>query len=212
MWALQVTAGVSERSLSMRVSKLMVALTAVLCVAGTAVAEDGADEHEAMMMEWMEKYATPGKEHDYFKFFVGQWEFENTSYMMGEPTMTPGMAAFELIMGGRYLSASHSGESGGMPFEGMGLSGFDRTTGECFNYWLDNHGTGVMESRGKIDEDGKGDLTVGANNSSPWGPTTWRMVTDITGDDTFTFTMYMASMGEPENKVMEIKYKRVKAS
>lgn len=42
--------------------------------------------------------------------------------------------------------------------------------------------------------------------------TTWRMTTDITGEDTFTFRMYMASMGEPEILAMQIDYTRVEGS
>ena len=197
----------------MRFSQLLIALPAILGLAGGALglADEGYD-HDAMMMEWMQKYASPGEEHEYFKFFEGDWKFENTTYMGPEPTKTPGMAHFQMIMGGRYLSGSHEGESGGMPFEGMGLSGYDRVSGEMFSLWIDNHGTGVMESRGSINPDGKGDMVVGADNSTPWGPTTWRMVTTITGDDSFTFTMYMSSMGQPESKAMEIEYERVKAS
>ena len=198
----------------MRIAKLMIAAAAVLCVAGPgALAQEGQD-HETMMSDWIQKYGTPGKEHEYYKYFVGTWTFENTSYMSPEPTVSTGTARFELVLGGRYLSGEHEGDSGGMKFEGMGLSGFDRLTGESFNYWVDSMGTGVVESRGAIDADGKGESLVGADNytNTPWGPSTWRMVTDITGQDTFTFTMYMASMGQPESKSMEIKYKRAKSS
>jgi hypothetical protein len=196
----------------MRVAKLMIAAAAVLCLASGALAEE--QDYEKLMADWMQKYGMPGKEHEYFQSFVGSWTFENTSYMGPEPTVSKGTAEFELVLGGRYLHSTHKGESGGMPFEGMGLSGFDRLTGECFNFWVDSMGTGVVESRGAIDADGKGETLVGSDNyvNTPWGPSTWRMVTDITGPDTFTFTMYMACMGQPESKTMEIKYKRSKAS
>jgi len=193
--------------------RLLLAAAAVLALAAGAGAQEGADQDQ-MMMEWMQKYGTPGPEHEYFKFFVGDWKFENTSYLGPEPTVSPGTARYDLVIGGRYLTSKHSGESGGMPFEGMGLAGFDRVTGECFNYWTDNMGTGVLESRGSLDADGKGESLVGADNypGTGWGPTTWRMITRITGKDTFTFTMYMSSMGQPESKAMEIKYTRTKAS
>jgi len=195
----------------MRLTKLFAAVAASFALAIPATAQEG-DGHDALMMEWMEKYAQPGPEHEYLKYFVGDWTFVNTNYSMGEPVTSEGTAHYELVLDGRYLSATHAGESGGMAFEGMGISGFDRATGECFQYWIDSMGTGVLKSRGKIREDGKGDLVVGADNSSPWGPTTWRMVTDITGEDTFTFKMYMASLGEPETLAMQIEYTRVEGS
>jgi hypothetical protein len=197
----------------MRVWQLMVSGAAMaLCLAPGVIADEGAGEFDAMMMEWMEKYSMPGEEHEYFEFFVGQWKYENTSYMGPEPSTSVGTAEYQLIMGGRYLSASYEGESEGQPFHGMGLSGYDRVSGECFNYWIDDHGTGVLESRGSIAPDGKGDQTVGAHTDPLWGPATWRMVNEITGEDTFTFSMYMASMGQPEKMIMQIKYVRLKAS
>jgi len=37
----------------------------------------------------------------------------------------------------------------GMPFEGMGLDGYDNASKEYISIWIDNMGTGIMYMKGK---------------------------------------------------------------
>jgi hypothetical protein len=175
-----------------------------------------ADDHDAMdpntaMEEW-QKYMNPGEAHQKMEYFVGDWKLVNTSWMMGpdQPMVSEGTMKAEMILGGRYLRSRTEGEMMGMPFEGISISGYDNVTKEWFNLWLDNMGTGVMISRGGYDENG--DMVVTGIWPDPMmGEIPYRMVSRITGPDTYVFDMYTGA-GDDERHDMQVKYTRVKSS
>lgn len=192
----------------------LVPLGVLVLVAGAAAQDqrEGFDQ-EAMMKEWMVKYALPAEEHDYLSYFEGDWKVESTMYMGPTPEVSEGTSHMELAMGGRYLHASHSSEMNGMPFEGHGITGYDRVSGEFFNIWLDNMGTGFMEGRGHALKTGKGHEVSGTmKDPLMGGDTSFRMVTTVVDDDRFKFDMYMTPPGQEESKAMEITYTRQKSS
>jgi hypothetical protein len=168
-----------------------------------------AHEHEAYMKEWMEKYSMPGAEHKMLEYFAGEWTFKNKSFMGGTETVSDGTAHCEMAMGGRYLHATHKSVMEGMPFEGYGITGFDRVNGEYFNVWFDNMGTGYMEAHGAALEKGKGFELTGLWDDPIMGEMDFRMRTEIHGDDSYTFRMYMSPADGDEELAMEIKYTRV---
>ncbi|GJM44463.1 MAG: hypothetical protein DHS20C21_13050 [Gemmatimonadota bacterium] len=162
---------------------------------------------EEDMAKWM-KTMSPGKAHKALEFFAGDWTFVNKSFMSGTETDEEGTTHAAMMMGGRYLHSSHKSQSMGMPFEGAGITGYDNMAGEYFNLWLDNFGTGVIVSRGSADE--KGNITTKGTMPDPMSGDMigFRMVTMVTGPNSYTFEMYMDSP-EGEQRVMEIKYARV---
>ena len=60
---------------------------------------------DRQMMEMMEKYATPGKDHELLKKFVGEWNVEIKSWMEpeGTPFTSQGTMKSKLIFDGRYV-------------------------------------------------------------------------------------------------------------
>ncbi len=48
----------------------------------------------------------------------------------------------------RYLEQVYRGTSMGMPFEGIGFTGYDNTQRKYVGTWMDNFGTGLMSSVG----------------------------------------------------------------
>src|SRR4030095_7138272 len=85
----------------------------------------------AEMEAWM-KAATPGEHHKNLNFFVGDWKTQNTMWMDGSETKTEGTAHIEWAMDGRYVISKHSGNFMGMPFQGMGIDGYDNVTSKYF--------------------------------------------------------------------------------
>jgi hypothetical protein len=178
-----------------------------------AASDPQAMDQEAMMKEWMEKYGIPGKEHKQLEYFAGTWSVTNTSYWGPAPEVTTGTSRGELKMGGRYLHQSYESEMSGMPFEGFGIFGYDRVSGEFFNYWFDSMGTGCMAARGHASADGKSwELKADCNDPMMGGMTSYRMITTIADNDNYSFVMYSTPPGQKESKSMEIKYTRVKSS
>ncbi len=195
-----------------------VAVIAGVLVACSAFAADPAKESKdmppmdpAQMEAWM-KAMSPGDQHKHFSYFVGDWNADNTMWMEGQESKSKGTVHYEMAMGGRYLVSKHKGDFNGMPFEGMSIDGYDNVNQEYFGIWLDNMGTGYMESKGKPSGDGKVMTYTGSTKDPMTGKMVeHRMVSTITGPDTSKFEMWMTEPGKKEAKMMEIVYTRVKS-
>ncbi len=163
--------------------------------------------HADMEKMWAE-YATPGPEHEHFKKMVGNWKAVAKDFMTDpqNPTVTEGTAKFDLVLGGRFLRQEYHSQFQGMPFEGVGINGFDKSTKKYVGTWIDSMGTGIMNTVGEFDA-ATGTMTETAEMSSPMGIMKVKMVTQHTSDDKAVFTMYMTGP-EGEMKSMEITYTR----
>jgi hypothetical protein len=185
---------------------IMVALAAVI-VAGSAAAEDGAENSDpaaemAMMQEMMEKYGSPGPEHAYMEPFVGAWTYTTKAWMMPDtdPMSSTGTCEYAWIHGGRFMSHSIKGNMMGMPFTGTGMMGYDRYKNELFSLWMDSMGTGMMVSRGSVSDDGKTFTLIGhyddywTGHDNKWTKT----VMTVHGPDSHQLEMYVKGEdGEP---------------
>ena len=63
---------------------LVAALTAPVWALQQASSTKEMSAQDKQMMEMMEKYGTPGKEHELLKKFVGEWNVEVKSWMKPE--------------------------------------------------------------------------------------------------------------------------------
>jgi hypothetical protein len=165
---------------------------------------------EAMMKAWQD-YMTPGAMHELLAKGVGEWKSEITSWMAPDmpPSTTEGKSVCESILGGRYFRTKETASFMDMPFEGSGLSGYDNATKKFFNVWTDNMGTGLLITEGTYDEATK-TFTYTGSGVGPSGEYKVREIVTLIDDDHTMFTMYMEEGGNPEMKMMEIKYSRVK--
>lgn len=188
--------------------KILITCCAVVALAAPVYADGHAEsgtDHAGDMQKWM-ALMKPGDAHAAMEYFVGDWTFEHTSWMMGEePSVSQGTASAELVLGGRYLISRAHGTMMGMPFEGMAVAGFDNGAQEHWSLWIDNFGTGYMMGAGTEDADGV--LTM----SGDWSEGPFKWVQKIQDDDHYVFEMHM-KMGDEMGKVMEIVYSRVKSS
>lgn len=206
---------------------LLASLALVGFACGAAVAQDSykadphkkgdhADQHAmspeaaAEMEAWM-KAATPGEHHQRLNYFVGSWNVTVKSYMGGpEPMTSSGSSNVEWIMDGRYIKDTFKGDFMGMPFQGMGITGYDNIQGHYVGLWIDNMGTGFMTSKGTWDQATKTYTFKAAypDAMNPGKMKKLKEVLKIVSDTEYTFTMYDTSEdGEPKLE-MEITYKR----
>jgi hypothetical protein len=104
---------------------------------------------EAMKAQW-EAAMKPSAGHARLMPMVGTWR-ATTTYTMtpgAPPQVHGGTSIHRLVLGGRYLEQIYKGMSMGMPFEGIGYTGYDNVQKRYFGTWMDTFGTGVMNSVG----------------------------------------------------------------
>ena len=171
--------------------------------------QDPADM-EKMFMEAMEKYATPAKQHAELAKREGEWTADLKMWMAPgmPPEIMSGQASFKTIMGGRFLHQDYTGEYNGMPFEGAGLTAYDRIKKTYVNVWIDNMGTGIAYSEGKMKD---GVVTyVGEMPDIMQGKYIPSRTTErIVDENTFVVEMYTAGPDGKDFMTMEITYKRI---
>ena len=164
-------------------------------------------EEQKMMKLWQE-YATPGKNHKYLEYFVGEWDTTTKSWQKpgAEPMVEKQEVKSKMIFGGRYLKSHLKGSMMGMQAEGMMITAYDNFKKKFISIWLDSQGTGIFQASGTLDTSGK-IRTETAEWDDFWtgGKTNYKLVTKIIDKDTYVFEMYQNNF-----KSMEMTYKRKK--
>ena len=61
-----------------------------------------------------------------------------------DPMVMDGTSENRWVMGGRYLEQRFNGNFMGMPFEGIGYTGYDNVKKQYWGTWMDNMSTGMM--------------------------------------------------------------------
>jgi len=191
-------------------------MTAALLGFSAFASDQTKTEHkpsEQEMKAWME-YSTPGEGHKVLASMVGNWKY--TSKMWHKPDSKPeesaGTSSLRLILGGRFLENKTKGKAMGMPFEGLGLTGYNNLTKKYETSWYDNMATGMMHGMGTFDEKTQ-TLKDTGEFSCPMSkdkPLTYRSEWKINDKNTMTFTMWMPNESGEEFKSMEMVFKRSK--
>jgi hypothetical protein len=206
--------------------KTRLTLLVCLCLAASAaIAEDAAKSKgkakaagmdPAAMQEAMMKAASPGAQHEWLGKMVGDWDLTvhfqmDPSQPMQQAKSTSTIAS---VMDGRFIQEQTSGDMMGMPFKGMGFTGYDNVTKKYVSIWLDNMTTGIMKSEGTADAGGKV-LTFHTSMADPMTGkmAKYRMVTTVQDDNHHTYEMFGPSpQGGKEMLNMKIEYVRKNAS
>ncbi len=166
---------------------------------------------DPQMMEYLEKYATPGEHHKHLEMLAGTWTTETRFWPApGAPALeSTGQAEHTMVLGGRYLQTSYRGDFAGMPFEGMGIAAYDRFLNTYIETWVDNFGTMVLVSKGTCDGTGK-IRTITADFIDPMTgqPTQMRSVYRFLDPDHYVLEMYSRGPDGEEWKTMEIAHTR----
>lgn len=188
----------------------------LLAIATAAPAQEGqqkemSPEEKAMMEAWT-KAMTPGAEHQLLASKVGNWTATVSSWMApgAPPEVGQATAVRKMALGGRVLVEEWSGNMMGMPFEGLGTSGFDNVSKTWWGTWTDNMGTGVMTMTGTCDTDGaKGCTHTGTFMDPMTGKQkTTRSTLTWTSPNDEKMEMFDKGPDGKEFRVMEIVMKR----
>jgi len=146
------------RKLSMRWISLA-CVAAITCCLFAARAQDdkakageGKPDMDAMMKQMMEM-GKPNEHHKALAALEGDWSVETSMQMAPDQPMMKSMgeAHNKLILGGRFLHGDYKGTFMNMPFEGVGLMGYDPMKKKHVSVWADSMSGGVMTSYGDCD-------------------------------------------------------------
>ena len=141
--------------------KIKVSLAlALLVVCASLFAQEPKKEMSAeqkAQMEAMMKAMMPGDAHKLLGSMVGTFDAKVTAWMLPgtPPTESNGTAVNTWIMGGRFVEQRFTGQFMGQPFNGLGYTGYDNVKKSYWASWMDDMGTGVMNSVGATSDNGK---------------------------------------------------------
>ncbi|MBS1493530.1 MAG: DUF1579 domain-containing protein [Bacteroidetes bacterium] len=164
---------------------------------------------KAQSQDDMKKWAdamTPGEVQKGMAKMTGDWKFTSKFWMAPgqEPMVSDGTARYDMLLGGRYLQLKVNGNMMGMPFEGIGITGYNNVSKMYESSWIDNFGTGVMYMTGTADD--KGVITMTGSMVDPLTGKS-QMEKQVLRQDGDKFIMEMYdNKGGTEVKTMEITY------
>jgi len=189
-------------------------LLAALCALATvAIAEDKpAGGMDPAAMQAMMAAMTPGEHHAHIAKLAGNFDYTIKTWMdpAAPPMEATGKRTASMTLGGRFLEEKYSGDFMGMPFEGIGMMGYDNVGKQYVGSWIDNMGTGMMTMKGTCD--GKGTWTMEGESLDPTTGKPWksRSVTHMIDDNNVKMEMFTPGPDGKEMKMMEITMKRSK--
>jgi len=190
---------------------LVVVLGVALAVSASAQQQPSASaEQQAAMDAWM-KAASPGAPHQRLAQFEGSWNVTTKMWMApgATPEVSAGTATSKMVLGGRYLRERVESVMMGMPFEGIGYTGYDNLKGKYVGTWVDNFGTGVLTVEGTWNEADNSLVTTAEMLDPMTGKmTSMRMVTRVVDANTHVAEFYQPGPDGVEFKGMELTYTR----
>lgn len=135
----------------MSINKLNSFLLIILFVSSLAFAQEASQDEQ--MKIWMD-YMTPGEVHKAMASYAGDWKTDTKMWIApgSEPIISSGESKSEMLLGGRYMKITNTGNYMGMPFEGISIEGYDNVMKQFTFVWIDNFGTGTMILKGTYDD------------------------------------------------------------
>jgi len=212
---------------------LAVCLVSAL-VAGRAMSDDkpgSTDEAKSpspeemkTMMEGMKAWLEaiePSQHHELLDQFVGSWKTTTKMWMGGpgsSPTVTQGTSDVKWVLGKRFLMEEHAGKmpmpdmTGAMnevPYEGIGIMGYDNHRNTYVGTWMSNLATNILTMKGSVDPAGKLFRSYGEMDEPMLGVVgrTVKYVTRVISKDKHVFEIFDLHAGD-DYKVIEITYTR----
>lgn len=182
-----------------------------LVVVAVATPAVGGEEAAAPDMEAMMKLAQPGEHHEHMAQLVGTWKSHGRFWMQpgAPPQEADGSAEITPMLGGRFFHTRFKGAFMGMPFEGIGIDGFDNAKGKHIGMWVDSMGTMMMTAEGECEDGGK-ILRMVSEFDDPMSGARLKMkqVTTRVSNDELKYEAFMSGPDGQEFKAMEIVYTR----
>jgi len=119
-----------------------------------------------------------------------------------------GTSVHRLVLGGRFLEQSYTGMAMGMPFEGLGYTGYDNATKRYVGTWMDTFSTGLMTSVG-VGRPTNEKMTFAAESYEPSGKRIlFDAIVKIQDRDHHSFEMWTKGPNGKKFRTMIVEYVR----
>jgi len=197
--------------------KVYLGLCAILLLSLTSLAQTQTKKEmsaeEKAAMDAMMKAATPGDAHKKLASMVGTWDVTVKMFPQpGAPAQeSKGSSENKWVLGGRWVQENFTGDFMGMPFSGIGYTGYDNIKKQYIGTWMDSMSTSMMASSGTADASGKS-YEFSSTMDDPMSGKSMPVKSKVTVTDDDHHSMEMWSPG-PDGKMfkmMEINYTRKK--
>lgn len=178
----------------------------------TKAAQAAGEMSEDAMMKQMAEMAAPNEHHQHLAKMAGSWTYKSKMWMAPDapPVESEGKATNEMILGGRFLKMHTTGMMMGMPFEGIGIDGYDKASQKHTSIWMDNFGTMTMMFEGTCSaEDMSTTMTSTYQDPMSGQMMTMKTVTKMKDPKTIVFTGYNVLPDGTDMKSMEVVYTKV---
>jgi hypothetical protein len=197
---------------------LALALLTVGCQKSAPAPEPVPEQKVQKMLSQEEMLAAtePGEEHKKLAQLVGTYEHTVTWWMNPSepPQVMKGMNENSLSFDGRFLLQKNKGGTKEMPFEGLGITGFDNIKKQFVSLWIDNTSTGVMNAAGIFDPSSNTLIEKGTMSDPMTGnpEQPFRAVWNLGDGSSYGYEMFITDSKGQETKVMQISYQKKKTS
>ncbi len=188
-----------------------VALSALFlaCASGLSAAEPQVDIQAELAKA--KKYTAPGENHKKLERFLGQWDTETRLMLPTGPSAPEkGTATYAWLMEGRWIRGESKGTMMGMPISTFSIIGYDNFKMSFVTATVNSFDTTLTTSEGDMDPSDKALVSYGTLDEYLTGENdkmvkyVWR----FPGPDEMMLEVYDLPIGENNNQVIEIRFKR----
>ena len=168
---------------------------------------------EKAQMDAMMKAGAPGEAHKKLSSTVGTWDARVKMYPMQPGAAvqeSTGVSENKWVLGGRFVQESFSGNFMGMPFSGIGYTGYDNIKKQYIGTWMDSMSTSVMISAGGPTGDKTYEFNSTMDDPVSGKSTPVKSTMTVTDDDHHVMEMWAPAPDGKMFKMMEITYTRKK--
>ena len=152
----------------------------------------------------------PTKQHKMLAMQVGTWDakMEYLDFETGKPTTSKGVSIRKMPLGSFWLIDNFQADMMGMPFKGMGITGYDPEKKKLVGTWIDSMTPSLMVIEGNFDGEGKVMTMSGMGVGMDGKPAKTTMKTTVHGKDKHVFEMFSSMPDGKDMKLMTITYTR----
>ncbi len=155
-----------------------------------------AQELSEEQMKEMNELLLPGEEHNLLKQFEGKWttEYKFRMAMDQEPITSQGKSNIEMILGGRFLRWTSTGEMMGQKVESLIIIGFDKRYKKFTIYGFDTMGTYAVSAEGELNSKTNVITLEGTNYEPAFDKEVkFQMTFDTSDEDKLSFAVLFES-------------------
>jgi hypothetical protein len=174
--------------------------------AAKAKSDEGQEE------AWAEYMAAgmPGEAHEGLARMAGDWTAETWWWTEPGAEPTPGRAVStnKMVLGGRFLATHYESLDPEMPFQGVGMMGFNNTLEKYQSTWCDSMGTMIFVQEGTASDDGNVITMHGEHVDAVTGERVHMREVYTFEGATWTFEIFETRDGGDEAPMMKVVYTR----